>query len=232
MRLLWICLTAVGVIALIFYLGNDNISSSSLTNSDLARITTGGLFATILAAGLLSSGITLSHVFKNILIWVAIIGVLLIGYNNRFHLQDIAHNISGGLVPASVLSVDLTSRNTVTIDRGSNGHYQITGKVDDHRVKFLIDTGATSIVLTNETAIDIGIDIQGLNYTTPVSTANGSLNTARVRLDSISIGSITRKKLNALIAPSGALSDNLLGMNFINTLSSTSIRGNQLILID
>lgn len=232
MRLLWICLTICGIVALFLYLNNDNMVSSSLSNTDLARMTTGGLWVTILAAGLLSSGIQLSHVFKNILIWVAIISVLIIGYNNRYHLQDIAHNISGGLIPASILTVDLSGRDSVTINRSSNGHYQISGSINDQRVNFLIDTGATATVLTFETAMDLGIDANDLNYTTNVSTANGELNTAQIRLDSLSIGPITRKKISALIAPSGALSENLLGMNFINTLSSTSIRGDQLILID
>lgn len=232
MRLFWICITIIGSVILFIYLRGDVGYSSSLDNDQLAQFTKAGVLATVIAAGVLSSGIPLTHVLRNSLIWVALIAVLIIGYNNRYQLQDIAHNVSGGLVPASIISADLSGRSTVTIDRSDNGHYQIRGTIDGQRVHFLIDTGATSIVLTQETAMDLGINTQGLNYTNSVSTANGELKTARVRLETINIGSITRKNLQALIAPSGALSENLLGMNFINSLSSASIRGSQLILID
>lgn len=232
MRLFWICITIIGAVILFIYLRGNSSIGSSVDNDQLAQLTKAGLLATVIAAGVLSSGIPLTNVLRNALIWAALIAVLIIGYNNRYQLQDIAHNVSGGLVPASIISADLSGRETVTIDRSSNGHYQIRGMIDGQRVNFLIDTGATSIVLTHETAMDLGINTQDLNYSNIVSTANGDLKTARVRLNSINIGSIARKNLQALIAPSGALSENLLGMNFINTLSSASIRGSQLILID
>lgn len=231
MRLLWLFITIIAAVVLFVFFNNDN-QITTINNDNLAGLTYAGILVTVIAAGIVSSDISLSHILKSTLIWLALLAILISCYTNRYHLQDIAHNISGGLIPASVLSIALSNRNTVTINQSSNGHYQIKGIVNNHNVYFLIDTGATSIMLTNQTAIDLGLNIQNLHYTTTVSTANGKINAAQIRLNTITIGSITRNNLSALIAPAGTSSDNLLGMNFINTLSSTAIRGSQLMLID
>ncbi|HEX2725105.1 MAG TPA: TIGR02281 family clan AA aspartic protease, partial [Beijerinckiaceae bacterium] len=66
--------------------------------------------------------------------------------------------------------------------------------------------------------------------TPPVATANGRTMAAPVTLDSISVGSITERRVRALVARPGVLRENLLGMTFLERLASYEVRGNRLIL--
>ena len=95
-----------------------------------------------------------------------------------------------------------------------------------------MDTGASSTVLTAEDARAVGIDPASLHYTVPVATANGTTNTSAVRTDEIAVGGIVRKNLPVLVAAPGSLSQSLLGMNFIGTLSGFDVRGDRMILRD
>lgn len=61
-------------------------------------------------------------------------------------------------------------------------------------------------------------------------TANGSATAAIVMLDEIRIGAIVRRNIRAMVAQEGRMDGSLLGMNFLNTLSGFSVRGDRLIL--
>jgi aspartyl protease family protein len=94
----------------------------------------------------------------------------------------------------------------------------------------IVDTGASTIVLRPEDAKNAGIDVSKLNYRVPVLTANGRTVAARIRLDEVSIGPLDRKKVDALVAQPGALSQSLLGMSFLSRLRSYEFSGDFLTL--
>ena len=94
----------------------------------------------------------------------------------------------------------------------------------------IVDTGASTIVLTPEDAKSAGIDIDGLTYRVPVITANGRTVAARVRLNEVAIGPLDRKQVDALVAQPGALTQSLLGMSFLSRLRSYEFSGDFLTL--
>ena len=94
----------------------------------------------------------------------------------------------------------------------------------------MVDTGASSVVLTPEDARRAGIDTSRLTYSIPVSTANGRAMVALVRLPAISIGDIGARNVQAHIAGPGALSQSLLGMSFLSRLRSYEVRNGVLIM--
>jgi aspartyl protease family protein len=96
----------------------------------------------------------------------------------------------------------------------------------------MIDTGATTTVLTTADAERAGIDTSALNYQVPVSTANGQALAARIVLQDIGVGTISRRNVPALVASQDMLQQSLLGMNFIGTLSGFEIRGDRMMLRD
>ena len=174
-----------------------------------------------------------SEAARNALAWVAIIGVLLVGYAYRDELQDVGHRVSLGLIPGSAvtrIADDGTAR--VQIGRDRAGHFSVEGDVDGVPVRFLVDTGATVIALSARDAERIGFAEDELRYTQPIMTANGQAFAAPVTLDTVSVGGIERRRVQASVAAPGALSQSLLGMNFVGTLASFEIRGDRLILSD
>ena len=96
----------------------------------------------------------------------------------------------------------------------------------------VFDTGASAVVLTVSDAEAAGIETAALNYSIPVSTANGTGRAARVRLERMEVGGIVREGVVAFIAEENALDQSLLGMTFLETLSRYSVTQNSLELVD
>jgi aspartyl protease family protein len=119
---------------------------------------------------------------------------------------------------------------TVEIARGSGGSFALAMQVNGARILMVLDTGASSVVLTQEAARAAGLPLEILNYSVNVETANGRARAAPVMLDRVSIGTITERSVPALVAQGAALRSNLLGMSFLNRLQSWEVRGDKLLL--
>jgi aspartyl protease family protein len=161
------------------------------------------------------------------LAWVLIFGAFMTGYAYRFELQDGVNRVLGELAPGYTVAA---RGGEVTITRSRSGSFIVAGRINGRDSRFLFDTGASTVVLTDATARAIGIDTSTLNYDVPVSTANGRTTAARTRIDRIDIGSITQERITAMVARPGALSENLLGMSFLERLQSYEVRDERLIL--
>ena len=105
---------------------------------------------------------------------------------------------------------------TMTIQRGSNGHFNVEAEVDGRRMEFLVDTGASVIALRERDAARLGIHPARREYTASVSTANGIVRAAPVELNRVDVGSLTVRNVQALVLPDEALGQNLLGMSFLS----------------
>lgn len=119
---------------------------------------------------------------------------------------------------------------TLFADRG--GHFWADAMVDGTHVSFLVDTGATMIVLTGEDARRIGIDVDALAYRRKVATANGVIPVAEVRIPEVEVGGIGIRNVDALVPQLDGLETSLLGMNFLKRLSRFEIDGNRMVLVE
>lgn len=148
-------------------------------------------------------------------------------YTARGEFQTVIDRAIGDI---SVGRTVVTPDGEVVAARKTDGSFLLQGKVNGHDTRFIFDTGASTVVLRAENAKALGIDPQRLNYSVPVSTANGGALAAPVVVESISIGPITERNVHALVAREGVLHANLLGMTFLERLGSYEVRGNRLIL--
>jgi aspartyl protease family protein len=119
---------------------------------------------------------------------------------------------------------------SVLVRRNAEGSFVAQGQISGIEAAFLVDTGASAVMLKPTDAERSGIDIQHLNFTTPVETANGTVYTAPVRVRSISIGLLKVEDVEALVARPGSLNENLLGMSFLRRLTSYDMAGDFLTL--
>jgi aspartyl protease family protein len=164
--------------------------------------------------------------------WLALgLGLVAI-YAYREDLVPIAARAVGELMPGSAMTVEQSSGGLteVRIRRRLDGHFTAKVRVNGKPVSMIVDTGATSIVLTPEDAEKAGIDPKSLTYRVPVLTANGRAMAARIRLKKVAIGPLDRKDVEALIAQPGALTQSLLGMSFLSRLRSYEFSGDFLTL--
>lgn len=118
----------------------------------------------------------------------------------------------------------------IVVPRSPNGHYYINADVNGTMVSFVLDTGATSVVLTKEDAVQAGLNVEDLNYYSRAMTANGDVRTAPVRLDNITLGTVTDTNVPAVVNE-GKMSNSLMGMTYLQRWGKIQIANNELTLI-
>lgn len=116
----------------------------------------------------------------------------------------------------------------VQIPRGTGGEFALRAKINGVSAPMVIDTGATSVVLTYETAKAAGLPLEILDFNVDVETAGGRTRAAKLSLDSIAIGKLVERSVPALVVPRGQMKTNLLGMSFLDRLESWEVRSDQL----
>jgi len=225
--LLWFVL-AVGLVALGFiYLEQTGITVANLnaldTSSLIVRIVIVALLA-VVVIGLFRGRFT--EAVKSILIWIAIVLALAVGYTYRFELREVADRVMAEFLPGHAA----TRGRTVEVSRGPAGNFVVATQVNGARVAMIFDTGASSVVLTHEAAKAAGLPLEVLSYSVTVETANGRTRAAPVTLQTISVGGIVERDVAALIAQPGQLRQSLLGMSFLNRLEGWEVRGDRLAL--
>ncbi|MBV7393596.1 TIGR02281 family clan AA aspartic protease [Mameliella sediminis] len=136
--------------------------------------------------------------------------------------QDIRQTVS----PQQIV---VANEGRVELPRAPDGHYYVTLQVNETPVRFVVDTGATSMVLTAQDARRAGIDPDRLPYLTEAMTANGVVRTARVTLDQVALGGVVDSRVPAYVN-GGEMANSLLGMRYLNRYSSIQITGGKLVL--
>jgi len=121
----------------------------------------------------------------------------------------LAHVDSGTAAAAKVATPEpgtsAANSSSMTI-RGDNGQFKVEGMVDGRRMDFLVDTGASVIVLREGDAARLGIHPSAREYTARVSTANGVVRAAPIELNRVEVGPLTVRNVAALVLPDEALS--------------------------
>ena len=113
---------------------------------------------------------------------------------------------------------------------GRAGEFALQAKINGVSAPMVIDTGATSVVLTYETAKAAGLPLELLEYDVDVETAGGHTKAARLTLDRLAIGKLVERSVPALVVPRGQMKTNLLGMSFLDRLESWEVHADRLML--
>jgi aspartyl protease family protein len=156
---------------------------------------------------------------RNLFIWIAIGLVLVLGYT----LKD---QFMGAIMPSAGIG---GADGTIEYQRASDGHFHVDADVEGVLIRFLVDTGASEVVLSQADAQRLGFDTATLDYTQRYNTANGIVWGAPVRLREVRLGDIAVRDVRASVN-SGEMDGSLLGMSFLSNLSGFSVEGDRLIL--
>lgn len=191
----------------------------SIPGDDIARAT----YLVVLGSALIGTVLlrmrpSLIQGLKTVAAWVVIFGVVAIGASLYEGVQNQQPIQSYSAQDAQI-----------TVPRSRNGHYYLTLGVNGVPTRFVVDTGATDIVLSQEAARAAGIPLDNLPYLGRAMTANGEVRTARVTLNSLTLDGITDTNIRASVN-GGALHESLLGMRYLSRFSSLQITDNTLIL--
>ena len=176
------------------------------------------------------------HTVRNILVFLIVImgvGVLFKSSDwkdrSRPAKQTQAKERVAGVQPVAPRAAAARFSNQLILKPGRNGHYIVVAQVDGVDVRFLIDTGASSVVLSAQDAERVGLHASNLDYTQIFQTANGQTRGAPVTLGSVSIGQLEVDDVAASVNES-PMGISLLGMTFLSQLDGFQVEDGNLIL--
>ncbi len=134
----------------------------------------------------------------------------------------------------SDVRTELMPRQTVVADgaaievpRGPGGHFHLRATLDGVPVNFLVDTGATDIVLSREDAERIGLDLKKLSFIGRARTANGEVATAYTSVDTLSIGPFEHRNVPVAVNEAD-MPSSLLGMSYLSRFDKLTIEDGRL----
>jgi aspartyl protease family protein len=167
-----------------------------------------------------------AEVARMTLIWVGVVLALAIGYTYRLELKAAANRVTAELVPGHAAA----RVRTVEMARTGAGDFHIATQVNGARVPMVLDTGASTVMLTREAAVAAGLPVEMIKYNVNIDTANGRTYAAAAIIDRIAVGGIVERSVPALIAQPGTLKTSLLGMSFLSRLQGWEVRGDKVVM--
>lgn len=226
--LFWpILIIAVAILALIF----SNEPEGGLVRGGQADMRI--VYLAVLAAGIAVAGLGRMLIrggrrtMVGSAVWLGTIAGLITAFVFRDQAATVITGLRAELLPNVALS---RAMGEVELRRGWDGHYGVEAEVNGMDMDLLIDTGASMVLIPYEDALRIGIDTRKLDFSLPVTTANGRSSVAPVTLSSIRIKSIAVFNVTAAVAQPNKLKTGLLGISFLDRLAEVSFQGERLML--
>jgi aspartyl protease family protein len=215
-----VALAVAGIVALLA--GSDWVLEAEHVHRILVAVVVGGAAVVVVARrlrGRFSQGLFFAA------LWGGIALALALGYAYRGALRDVRDRLALEFMPGAVDWRPGVVR--VAADR--SGHYVVEANVNGTPVRFLVDTGASSVVLTARDAARVGFRLNELQFNRRAETAAGPVQVAPIRLERVAIGDI---ELLDVAAQVNRASDgpSLLGMSFLARLTGFSVEEGHLVL--
>ena len=157
------------------------------------------------------------------LAWVAIFGAGFILFTFRDNLGWVAQRLK-----AEAVGTPVEQGKETRIPMAIDGHFWVDASINGQKVRFLIDSGATMTTIDRATAQRAGVPVSP-ERDQFVRTGNGIIRVSTGRADALEVGSIKRQGVGLQIADNDDL--NVLGMNFLSSLSRWGVEGRWLVLV-
>ncbi len=204
---------------MILYFGKQRgFFETASGRGDMAYAGAWALFVSAIASRAIGAGFLKR--MKNALIWLVIFMLFIVGYSYRVELGAIRDRVLGNLVPDRGIG---KTADSMSFQMASDGHFHIQAQLNGLPVLFLVDTGATGIVLSRSDAKRLGYDLDRVKYDGYSETANGMVRTASVKVDNLSVGGYEMDEVKTYINES-SMSESLLGMSFFSRLDSYTVQ--------
>lgn len=226
-------LAILGFGLIVLIVNHDSGQSFGIDNDDFGQLVVTLPILLMISAGIVLSRRHMGQSLRRMAIWVLIALALVTAYLYRNDFRSVGERVLAGLMPGRAVTVATEDgRAEVVLHKVLGGHFETSVGIGPVSVPVLIDTGASSVALSYEDAMRIGINPGDLSFTRTVLTANGRASAAPLRIPEIRLGPIVRYDIDAVVLEEGRLDQSLLGMSFLSTLSSMQMQTDELRLRD
>ncbi|MEM7296171.1 MAG: TIGR02281 family clan AA aspartic protease [Pseudomonadota bacterium] len=197
------------------------VGMTDLTSDDIGRLIYLVILVTVIGGYFFASAHqSLGKTAQSLVLW----GLIFLGVAAGYGLwQEASHDIISPQV-----TIDEGDQ-TIRIARSRDGHFYATALINESPTRFLVDTGASELVLSQRAAEAAGIDVDALPFLGTARTANGSVSTARVRLESFSFGGFVDADVPATVN-GGKLDISLLGQRYLSRFDKIEITSDHMLL--
>lgn len=184
----------------------------------------GVVMLVVVGSALFARRIPMGQAAKMALAWIAIFAVGLTIYAYRNEFKAMGQRVWSEISPPEAVSEGETMR----IRKSADGHFWVDVAINGNTERFLVDSGASITGLSVGAAQRSGVEA-GYGYPMIINTANGAINADRATVETLVVGTIRRDDMGVVIAEEFG-GTNVLGMNFLSSLSSWNVEGDWLIL--
>lgn len=156
---------------------------------------------------------------KTATLWTIIFIGIICCYAFRFELTDVKNRILAVLIPSRAW---VDNNGSIIIARSNDGHFYIETEIGNTKIKFMIDTGASDLLIAKNDAIKLGLNLSELSFSKQYNTANGVTFCAPVVINDLHIANAVFNDIKGSISQSTD-DTSLLGMSLISKFKSFSI---------
>lgn len=163
----------------------------------------------------------IGKMLKMLLAWVAIFGVGFIIFSFRGDFSNLGQRLK-----SEALGSSTADGHAVRIPIADDGHFWVDARINGHPLRFMVDSGASETTVSKSFAVAAGVPVDGRRSV--VETAGGPVSSIQSSADLLEVGFVERKDFPIDVNEHDDM--NLLGMNFLRSLSSWRVEGTYLVL--
>ena len=216
----------IGAIALLLY-ELASLFPRHASDLDTIQFISLAAFAVLIMSGLIfRRRAGFGEVSRSIAIWTGVAATLVLAYAYQDELWSIYTRVRSEFAPSYPAIV---GDHTMVLTASSDGGFFVMGSVNGLPVRFLVDTGASDIVLSPSDAKRLGVDVTTLQFTRQYETANGVGRGAPYTIERLTVGPVAMTVVPASINAT-PMESSLLGMTFLKHLEGFEVRGRKLYL--
>jgi aspartyl protease family protein len=178
----------------------------------------------LVGSGLMVRRLPLGQSLKMALAWLLIFSAAFVAFLLKDDFLALGRRAYAEVRGDNVVA---TGRGEIRIRPSEDGHFYVNGEVNNHPVRFLVDSGATVTTLSRATAQEAGVEPEG-GFGVLVGTANGTALEDRGTASRLTIGPIARTDIPIHISRVEGDDLNVIGMDFLSTLSAWGVEGQTL----
>lgn len=199
---------------------------NSLSSHEISNVIYLVILTVLLLMGFSNSKISGHKIIQYVAMWSVIGLIALIFYSYRHEFNDVKNRISAELFPSKAI---VKNHEQLVISISQDNHYYLTIKINNQFIKFMIDTGASDVVIDKNLATKLGINTENLYYDKIFQTANGQVRGASIYFNEIDVSGVKFHNVIASITSSD-LAVPLLGMSFLKRFYKYEFYRDKLVL--
>jgi aspartyl protease family protein len=157
--------------------------------------------------------------------WLLLFFFIILAYTYKDEFSHIKERIVSAIYPGYVANYNADE---LVVYQNKDGHFYLNTIINGTEILLMVDTGATTTVLSDQDARKLGFSMDNLQFDRSMRTAGGVVAAANINLNQVEIGDVIFENVPAMVSGNGSFNTSLAGMTLLKRFSAYKFRGNKL----